>query len=229
MLSACTVQAHIYQEIYRKNGVFALTNDVAFLVVTILSLLGFGGIMYFLYRRSQGQGGKSKVRGRSFDNGKTIGAMRSFARKNSFRFVSPAVLQCGDAKMELDAIVIGYFGVLGVISLGYSGEIYGEAGDDNWLQVAEDGSRNSFPNPITQSSAAVRVIRDALFKEKMKRVPVEVVYVFSNEKAQLALPRSIGPMDLKAFKKLLAKEKYLDDCGLDMDKVEEAVRKALIS
>lgn len=197
------------------------------ILATIFGVLVFVLLMVVVYRRANPKKGKGKSRGRDFNREKVVRAARRFASQNSFRFIAPARMAKNGAVADLDAIVVGYFGVLGVISLGYSGEIYGDPNEDTWLQVAPDGTRTRFENPVDEAAAAVRVVRDALFGQKMKKVPVEVVYVFATPDAQLAVPRSMAPMRLKQYKDLLKKDKYLEDCGLDLDAVEAALKDAL--
>lgn len=197
-------------------------------VMVLWSALGIAlivGVVYLIYRKDHPPVRKTK--GRESTTQSAVQALRSFARSNSFRFIAPARLVRGENTAKLDAVMVGYFGVLGLKALGYNGEIYGEAGDENWLQVGEDGQRNYFANPITEAAADVRVVRDALFTKKLKKVPVEVVCVFTNPKAQIALPRSTGHLNLKEFKALLRKDKYLEDTGLDLDAVEGALKDSL--
>ena len=195
---------------------------LVFVGVAVVAIL-----IYIIYRVRNPRPGKGKAHGRNFKREAVVSAARNFARGNKFAIISPAHLKRGDALANLDAIIVGYFGVLGVISLGYGGTIYGKPDEENWVQHAEDGSRHKFPNPINEASACVRVIRDALFSAKLRKIPVEVVYVFSHPKTALAMPRSVQPMRTKDFKKLLKKDKYLDDCGLDMEKVEKALLQSL--
>lgn len=157
---------------------------------------------------------------------KAVGPLRRFAASNSFRFIAPAHLAREKADADLDAILIGYFGVLAVKALGYNGEIYGGPDEKSWTQIVEQ-NRRSFDNPITEAAADVRVIRDALLSTGLRQIPVEVVCVFTDDKAQLALPKSTGHYTVKTFKELLRKEKYMGDCGLDLDKVEKALRDSI--
>ncbi len=195
---------------------------IIILLVAIVVLLAFVGI--YFYRKHH----IPMVRQKDKNNkaGRAVAALQSFARGNRFRFIAPAHLVRGDKEARLDAIVVGYFGILGLVALGYNGEIYGEAGDAQWLQVTDDG-RRYFDNPVVEAAAAVRVIRDALFEKKLRKIPVEVVAVFTDPKVQLALPRSTGHLTVKDLKRQLRKEKYLDDTRLDLDEVENALRAAL--
>lgn len=192
-------------------------------IIIVIGFLAIGLVLWLIYRRQQP---KAKKRQSAGSIANAIGATQRFARSNSFKFISPAIVSTNGRTANLDALVVGYFGVLGVKEFGYNGEIYGSATEEEWLQKNGEDERTYFPNPIRQAALDVRVLRDVLFESKLKNVPVEVVAVFCNKKAQLALPRQTGHYTYKDFKTLLSKEKYMGDTGLDLEKVEAAFRKA---
>lgn len=205
-----------------------MSDTLLLVLISIFGLAAFIVLMVFIFRRNNDGAAKNqKSKGRDFAREKAVSAARSFASSNSFRFIAPARLSRSGGTANIDAIVVGYFGVLGVISLGYGGQVYGDAGEDTWLQVGGDGSRTRFESPASEAAAAVRAIRDALFAGKMKKVPVEVVCVFVNPDVQLAVPRSMAPMRLKAFKTSLKDDRFLQDKGLSLDDVEATLRAAL--
>ncbi len=193
--------------------------------ILVLAFLGIAAVavaIYILYRYMQNR--KKRAAGREYGIESAVGAARRFATSNGFRFLPGATYGAKGRTAALDAVVVGYFGVLGVRAMGYNGEIYGAAGDDGWLQVAQDGTRTQFANPITGAAADVRVLRDVLIGHGLRQVPVEVVSVFTNSSAQLAIPKGTGHLTLKDFKALLGKEKYLADTGLDLEKVFMALQ-----
>lgn len=200
--------------------------ETLLVVITILASLALLALVGWHYYRKNNP---KKYGGQSRDNRSSaaVSAAGSFARRNSGRLIAPATLESANGTAALDALVIGYFGILGVKALGYSGEIYGSAKEEEWLQVDSDKKRSYFPNPVLEAAADVRIIRDALFAAKLKKVPVEVVAVFTDNHAQLALPRGTGHYNMKEFKALLAKDKYEVDSGLDLDKTEAAIRAVL--
>ncbi|MDL2324135.1 NERD domain-containing protein [Ruminococcaceae bacterium OttesenSCG-928-A16] len=197
--------------------------DIFWLVVSLIILVGMLGLLlWYIYRRRNPKQGAPKS---STDNiGAAVSAARWFAQTNGYRIIAPYTLTRGEKTTTLDALVIGYFGVLGVKALGYNGEVYGDADEEEWLQVGAKETRTYFANPIRQAAADVRLLRDALFAHKLKQVPVEVVCVFTSPRAQLALPRSTGHYTLKEFKALLRKDKYQQDNGFDVEKVEKALQ-----
>lgn len=199
---------------------------LGWVLLAVLFIVITGAIFYLIYRFRNPRA--KKAQGRSNNAGKAVGLARRFARANDFKLIAPATLARKGMTAQLDAIVVGYFGVLGVKALGYSGAVYGSAEDDTWVQVAEDGQRNSFKNPITEAAGDVRVIRDALFSTKQKMVPVEVVCVFTEPSADIAVPRRTGHYTLKTFKELLGKEKYREDKGIDLDLVEKALQDSVV-
>ncbi|MDL2295039.1 NERD domain-containing protein [Ruminococcaceae bacterium OttesenSCG-928-D13] len=199
-------------------------DQVMMIVAAVVSVVALVALVIW-YLRKQNPKAKGAV-GRDHGTAKAAAAMRGFARSNSFRYIAPVRFERSGIQANLDAVVVGYFGILGVVALGYNGEVYGNPNDAEWVQVSETGERVKFPNPITEASADVRALRDVLNSAGLKRVPVEVVCVFTNPDASLALPRSTGHYTMKSFKALLKKEKYLEDSGLDLDKVEQAMKEA---
>lgn len=151
-----------------------------------------------------------------------------FARSNSFKVISPAVVRGKNGTARLEAVVIGPFGILGVKGLGYYGNVYGTKDEKEWLNVTALGARTKFPNPILESAADVRVLRDALFAKNIKVVPVEVVSVFTAKEVQLGLPRDAGHYTMKTYKAYLNKEKFLEEKNFNVEKAEEAIRAALV-
>lgn len=159
--------------------------------------------------------------------GRAVAAAKRFARAVDGTLIAPATLAQKGRTAELDAIVVGYFGVLGVRALGYNGTIYGRGDEDEWLQVTGSEERVRFENPGRQAASDVRVIRDALFAGGMKTVPVEVVAVFTDPKVELALSRKAEALTMKSFKAQLKREKYEKDAGVGIEKTAAAIRAAV--
>ncbi len=155
---------------------------------------------------------------------KPLACAKGFVRGQEFRLISPASLAKDGKFADLDFIVVGYFGVLGVKCIGLGGEIYGSAGDAMWLQVAGT-QRTSFENPLLRAQSDARLVRDTLFAASLKSVPVEVVCVCTNPRAVLALPRSTGHFTNKEFAAYLKKNKFEQDEGVDIAATAAAIEK----
>lgn len=169
----------------------------------------------------------TKTGGLGAKGNKAVALTKRFCTSNGYRFMSPVTINGKKKQASLDALVIGYFGVLGVKVIDYAdGIVYGNANEAEWLWIDKKENRTYFENPITETSADVRILRDALFVQKLQQTPIEVVCVFTSKKLQLALPPNTGHYSMSEFKTLLRKEKYKKDTGLDLDKVQEAFRKA---
>lgn len=167
-------------------------------------------------------------KGKKFVSAKALCAMcKRFAVMQGYKSIGPCTFVKGDKTASADMIIVGYFGVFAVKSIGIGGEIYGEANSAQWLHVATDGTRQSFDNPLTECALCARLIREALFVEKINNINVECIAVFINKKASIAVPKSCDAMPIKAFKKLLEKSKYLEDKGIDVEKATAAILNAV--
>ena len=196
-------------------------NQQVFLIVAVavISVIGFA-IFMVVYKKKHPTAKDN--RGRDHQAQKATGALRRFAHSNGYRFLGPVVL----GETRLDALAIGVFGILGVKAYGYNGEIYGSAQDKEWLRVGYGDVRERFPNPVLEANRDVQALRSVLQKTRARNVPIEVVPVFVNPKAELAVGRGSGILTIKEFKSLLGRDKYQQEKGVDMQKAEEAISAA---
>lgn len=190
--------------------------------ITLLVIFGLGYLGYHLFKKS-----KNSTKDLKDKDSAPLGIAKRFAAMRQFAIINPANIAKDGKFADLDFIMVGFFGVLGVKCIGRGGEIYGSVGDAMWLQVAEN-KRTSFENPMKTAQADGRVIRDTLFAAGMKNVPVEVVCVFTNKRATLALPRSTGHFTVKDFKSYLSKEKFEQDKGIDVEKTTAAIKTFIV-
>ncbi len=149
-----------------------------------------------------------------------------FAKSSGFRCISPASIRGKNGTAQLEAVVVGPFGVLGVKALGYYGNVYGSKKEKEWVNVTTLGTRTLFPNPIAEAAADVRILRDALAEKNIKVVPVEVICVFTASEVQLGLPRDTGHFTMKSYKAYLDKEKFLEEKNFNVDAAFEALQDA---
>ncbi len=147
--------------------------------------------------------------------------LRRYAATNDFKVVAPVTAQGSKTTADLDALLVGWFGILGVKCLGYGGTIYGQQGDEEWVQEV-NGLRRVFQNPLRCAEQSARAVRDVLFQAKIKNVPVETIVVFTGKKTELALPRSCGHYTLDQFTTYLKSTRFEEDKKVDVDQVAAA-------
>ncbi len=205
-----------------------------FVLVTIMLLVGIMGINWYKYHKSQQvqqiqpqQPPKlTDPIGREQDSGKVLRAVKSFASRNGYEVIAPGKISFGTGVSDFDAIVVGSFGVLAVRSMGYSGQVYGSEKDEKWVQTTAKG-RVEFKNPMQQAQADARLVREVLFENKLKSVPVETICVFPSSATELIVPRSTPIYRMKEFSAQLLKDHYTDDRKVDIDAVAKALRAAV--
>lgn len=152
-----------------------------------------------------------------------VRAVRRFAASDDYAVIAPVNVQGSKDAADLDLLLVGWFGVLGVKCLGYGGEVYGSLDEPEWTQVLPQG-RRTFENPMTRAGKSARAVRDALFAAKLKNVPVETVVVFTNPSASLNLPRSTGHYTEKTFLAYLKGPHFREDKKVEVEPVAAALR-----
>ncbi|HJA25010.1 MAG TPA: NERD domain-containing protein [Candidatus Fournierella merdigallinarum] len=195
-------------------------SDIFFMgIVVCVGLLAFALTVFLanLIRGNQPE----KAKAASFDKedehkgaAALLRAVRRRAAAESWAVIAPVELSGSRDAADLDALVIGWFGVLGIKCIGWGGTIYGSAAEAEWTQVL-GGARRSFENPIVRAGKSERAVRDVLFAARMKNVPVETVVVFTNAAAELCLPASTGHYTEKSFLAYLKSSRFEEDKKVD--------------
>lgn len=147
-----------------------------------------------------------------------IRQLNRYASLHDYKVVSPITLTGTHGTTDLDAVLIGWFGILGVKCLGYGGDIYGSLDEESWVQTMAN-ARRSFQNPMTRAQQSTRVIRDVLFEAKLKNIPVETVVVFTGKSTQLMLPRSTGHYTEKSFSAYLKTMHFEEDRKVEIEPI----------
>ncbi len=167
---------------------------------------------------------KKLPRARKKENaGAATAVLRRFALNNDGRVLGPMELTRGDRTVRLDGVLVGSFGVLGVRSLGYNGQIYGNPKEAQWVWVSAD-KRETFDNPIEECALAGRLLREALMNAGVRAPECDVVYVFADPKVELGVPRNAGAMKPADLRVYLGKDKFHKDRGYDLDTLCAALK-----
>lgn len=158
----------------------------------------------------------------------TASILKRFALTRGFRVLSGCNLTIDGKTFPTENILIGYFGILVIKTLGERGEYFGEVNDRTWTLVqgrTEDipGEKTVIPNPLAELQRTTAAIRTLLVKNGMAKIPVEsVVYVADKSKNTFVYVKHGDNIQLPGkLTRYLNREKFEADTGLDIQKVEE--------
>lgn len=206
--------------------------DWMLLLVVVLAVIAVGVWMFVKDKKEKDEAIPAEQRkalaapvGRTNEQGRVIRRLKGFAGDNGYEVIVPGRICQGTGVTDFDAIVVGSFGVLAVTSLGYPGKVYGNEKEKLWTQTTNRG-RVSFENPLAVQAAQARMLREVLFENKLRSVPVETMCVFPNSGTELLVPRSTPICRMKEFSAMLRKDHFTDDKKVDIDAVAKALRAA---
>ncbi|MEG0021057.1 MAG: NERD domain-containing protein [Oscillospiraceae bacterium] len=168
---------------------------------------------------------KKKVKA-SDDKGEDnlLKVLKRFASVKNFDVLPKTTLKIEDTQFTFDAILVGFFGTIGISSVNLSGEIYGETNSDQWAQVLE-GKRAEFANPLKEMNGSVRFFKEIYKEEKVKCGSVDSLVVFTSKKVQLYAGKKSPAISIDKLYSKLDVEKYLTDNGGDMEAMKAAIAK----
>lgn len=162
---------------------------------------------------------------RARQNKNTAAALRvlkSYAAANDCRVLGPMTLTYKGQTAQLDGVLLGWFGVLGIKALGYNGQVYGGPRQAQWLWASAD-RRENFASPTEECALAVRALREALMQAGVRNPDCEAVCVFTDPKVELAIPPDSGVLRLRQLRAYLRKDKFQADKGYDLDVLTNAL------
>ena len=192
-------------------------------VVVVIAIFGVAVYLLSPARKTEKAAKAGPIPDDEHENAEAVlRQLRRYAATNEFRVVEPVRIENSKASADLDALLVGWFGVLGVKCLGYGGTIYGQSSDAEWVQEM-NGQRRMFANPLKRAEQSARAVRQALFEAKIKNVPVETVVVFTGKKTQLALPRSGGHYTIEQFSTYLKSVHFEEDKKVEVEPVAAAL------
>jgi hypothetical protein len=197
--------------------------DIMLLFVVIVFGLALFGLLYLVHhlrRNVLNPSGKGAAR-------RTRGALKRYAGIRRFRVLGDVKIGLKGKTAEIENILIGFFGVLLVHTLGARGEYYGTLDGAQW-SVTLNEKRTAFPNPVLAQQKAEALLRGVFAANQLYSIPVEhIVYLESRGKKTGFFITNSGEVLLPGkLKDYLHKAKFDVDTGLDVDKVAKAIENA---
>lgn len=156
---------------------------------------------------------------------KVTNLLKKYAFLRSFKVLIDYKFEHKGKIVQIDNILVGFFGVIVVTDLNYSGEVYIEADKNSeWLNI-KDNKKTRFENSLNQNIEYCNSIKMMLRKEKILNVQIESLVVFTDNQVELYKPNKTPIILLKDLSKLLHLAKYEIDNEYDVDEIVEILNK----
>lgn len=166
-----------------------------------------------------------------FFNSKTSGhkkvtsTLKRYAIIRSFKVLSDYKFKYKDKTIQIDNILIGFFGIILVTDLDYKGEVYIESGKNTeWLNI-NNSKKEKFGNPLTDSLDEINAIRTILKNEKIANKNVDNLIVFTSKELELYKPNKTPIIKINELTNFLHQSKYEIDNEYDVEQIVAVLNK----
>ena len=153
----------------------------------------------------------------------TARTLRNFAFLRRFKVLSN--IEAGDVMIE--NMLVGYFGILLVRTLGAKGDYYGTLSGEQW-SVVLGNNKTRFDNPVLSLTRQEAALRTLLSQKKLYNIPIERMVYISNKSSKTTVSITnngeiLMPGKLAGY---LDKTKFEKDLGLDVNQIATAITNA---
>ena len=199
------------------NGGWTKEQWIFWIFLTIVVTIVCYGYAKFFNRSSTEEGAKKRV----------AKALGRFGRSRGYQVLENVTLSHAGKTAQVDALLIGTFGVLFVRAIHNGVIIYGEPRSPYWRK-RERELNEEFPNPLLEMEGHQEILRGILGKQDIYSVPMESLVVFAETAMtpELFLSNPENAVIFKDLKKYLRQSRFEKDAGVDVAKVAQAIREA---
>lgn len=156
---------------------------------------------------------------------RTIGKkLKHIAFFKRWKIVNGICLKVKNNIITVDYMVVAPFGILTIITRWDKGEIYADSNEPNWLHV-NGPKREYIPNMITQSNIIKDELRRILSAEKIYKVPIYSLVIFTEPKLELYSSSNGSVIHNKKLGEELKKLCYKAKSDISVDKILSAIEK----
>lgn len=203
-------------------GITLTVKIITFIVVGLIIL-----IIALVYRRSQ-----AKKQGRLTSRQDVRKAYRVMGRKlkrlaffRHWQVLSDLSLHTKKEIVHIDFLVIAPFGLLVLTVRGDKGEVYASLNDSRWMHV--NGPKKEYlPNLVRQNRIRQDQLRWILSTEKIYKVPIYTLAVFTEPKLELYFPANESSvLHKKKLRKELKQPQYQAILPVDSERIRCAIEK----
>ncbi len=194
------------------------------IIFAIVSLVIFFITLHYMKNQAKKQGliieKENGVKARRII-GKKLKRIAFFKR---WKIVDRVSLKVKNNIITVDYIVLASFGILTIMVRGDKGEIYADSNNPNWLHV-NGPKREYIPNMITQSNIIKDELRRIFSAEKIYKVPIYSLVVFTEPKLELYSSSGGSVIHNKKLGKEFKKPCYKVEIDISMGKILSAIEK----
>lgn len=188
-------------------------NFQIFMVIAVIVLITLAICLFYLNREY------INLKGRGA-NRITTRILRRFGLIRGFKVLTNVKV----GNVVIENMLIGYFGILIVRTLGAKAEFYGTLDSDAWSVVIR-GKKESIPNPVKLMQTEASALRGFFSGKKIYNIPIATVVYLSGRSSKFALYVTNGgeilsPGKLSAY---LNTTKFEKDTGIDVSKIVDAL------
>ena len=193
-------------------------------ILTLLVLVGIIVLAVIFIPKLLNNDTEKKIKKQKLNCGLNKGnkVLKAFASENGFRYLGACKFVKGEETVEVSSMVIGTFGIFGIIENGRNNEVYGTEKEKQWVQISKD-KKEYFENPMDNANRSVVFVREPLSNNKLHNIQIEILPVFCASNLSLVVPKSCKVYKPKQLKGILFKDKYIKDRKVNMDKVYEVL------
>lgn len=164
---------------------------------------------------------RTQVKNGTYVHNKVDKILKRYGVIRNFKILRDFEIRANGESVKVEHALIGFFGIIFLTARGETADFYGERTSENWLMVKDETKRKRIPNPIAQNEKAMALARNVLGQNKIYKVPMEGLAVFSGREKKTNLYCADSTViRLKALKGYLNKAKFDKDNNVDVDEVK---------
>ncbi len=183
-------------------------------------------LVYILYTGAV----KRKLRKAGKDGERIVAKiLKSYAWPRSYKVFNDVYLPLYDKLTQIDHILVGFFGILVIETKNTRGEIYAQPNEKQWA-IVNGGKKKYIYNPLMQNKTHVEAIRHLLISNKVFKIDIDSLVVFTSGKKATLYIKSGYPVILSnLLPKFLRKDRYETDKEVDVDQICSIIEGAIVT
>ncbi len=190
---------------------------VMILICIFFGLYAFGGEDLIFFRKKHYESDPN-----SQEN--LMDALNRFNRGRDFTVLGKTTVEFNGETHTFDAILLSYYGAVLFSAQPQAGEIYADLNDEQWVAIWQK-KRTVFDSPVTAMNSSLKAVKDIFRAEKVKAGQSDVMAVFTNKDAIVAVAKALPACHEKKLGEKLAASKYLADNGANIEAMKAAIEK----